>query len=661
MRARVHHLCCSACDPNAVQISSVILYGHHGEVRELPFHPGFNVITGDSATGKSALLDIIEYCLGRGTLEVPVGRIVETVAWYAVILQLPTTQVFIGRPAAQPGRASTSVAMLEIAESVTAPSFTDLRVNADTSTIRESVGRMLGIEENASVPSSALRTPLEANLAHAALLCFQRQSEIANRSQLFHRQGDDGIAGAIQETLPYFLGAYAKDHAVLRQQLLAARRELRLAEQELHSAETANEDMEVTLRSLVAQAQASGLTEAEMPNGTEAGVALLREIVASPPPEVPLDDEAAVRRSALVRQREDLRRDLRAAGEERALLESLGNDEVGFESVVAQQIGRLRSLDLLGDASTPTSACPACNSLLADADPTADELRETAERLSAKVGTIDANRPRRQQAIADVERRIGELRQKLRSVEEAIEALIVVENNVDIARRSIDAQVFLQGRIQQYLDTARQAESQAIERARQRVATRAAAVEALESQLDPDEEREQLFSRLNSVGQLIGRFAAELQLEHSSGQIRLDLRRLTVVVDTAQGSAPLVRIGSGKNWIGYHLAVHLALHMYFRTHARPVPAFLMLDQPTQAYYPPDVTHWSGEPETSSDSEAVTRIFELLRDFAAELNPTMQVIVCDHANLNEPWFQDAIIENWRGGAGLIPESWRPADN
>ncbi|WP_157890481.1 DUF3732 domain-containing protein [Mycolicibacterium goodii] len=34
----------------------------------------------------------------------------------------------------------------------------------------------------------------------------------------------------------------------------------------------------------------------------------------------------------------------------------------------------------------------------------------------------------------------------------------------------------------------------------------------------------------------------------------------------------------------------------------------------------------------------------------------QVIVCDHANSADHWFQDAVIDNWRNGVALIPADW-----
>ncbi|WP_432185745.1 DUF3732 domain-containing protein, partial [Streptomyces tendae] len=40
-------------------------------------------------------------------------------------------------------------------------------------------------------------------------------------------------------------------------------------------------------------------------------------------------------------------------------------------------------------------------------------------------------------------------------------------------------------------------------------------------------------------------------------------------------------MGSGENWVGCHVNVHLALHHCSSPQGRPVPRLLMLDQPTQ--------------------------------------------------------------------------------
>jgi len=86
--------------------------------------------------------------------------------------------------------------------------------------------------------------------------------------------------------------------------------------------------------------------------------------------------------------------------------------------------------------------------------------------------------------------------------------------------------------------------------------------------------------------------------------------------------------------------------------------FILFDQPSQAHYPAD-----RDPEGSinalgdEDQRAVRLLFKLISDAANELAPELQVIVMDHADLKQDWFQDAVVERWRNGAKLIPESWQ----
>jgi hypothetical protein len=640
-----------------MKLRAVHLYNAAGDIRVVTFHNGLNIITGDSATGKSALLDIVEFCLGRNTLVMPVGPITESVVWYGLLLDLPTTRAFVARPAPRAGQASTSRAMLEFGVDIEAIPLADLRPNADSETVREELGRMIGIDENVGDRgANALRAPLEANLGHAVFLCLQRQNEIANRDLLFHRQGEEGISRAIQDTMPYFLGAVPRDQAIQRQRLTIARRDLRSAEQELRSAEAVNASMEITLRSLITQALTAGLLQDDPGAGTMEGLDALRIAATYVTSDVPRDDLDAAQLAVYVRQRDELRSLLRSAGEERALLESLDSDEAGYEAVVGQQLSRLRSLDLLGDDGGDAASCPVCGSTLPEEDPHVEELRQAAADLQSRIGGLDALRPRRREALGAVSSRTEELRQSIRSVDDAIQAFRTDQRTVRDARQAAAQQTFLQGRIQQYLDTTEVAADDHLSRLRDAVELRRGEVERLEALLDPDEEREQLTTRLGVIGTDMTDWSQRLGLEHSGDRVRLDLRRLSVVAETPEGPAALNRIGSAANWIGYHLVTHLALHKYFREQARPVPQFLMLDQPTQAYYPSDTTVWSGEPVTDVDRQAVRELFQLIKDVVDELAPALQVVVCDHAFLAEEWFQDSIIENWRDGRKLIPSAW-----
>ena len=620
------------------------------------FKPGaLNIVTGAPATGKSALLDIVEYCLGRSAITMPIGPITQTVSWYAVLLQVAGGRAFVARPAPRPGAASNLRAMLEFGATLEPPPLDRLNVNCDASTVREQLGWAIGIGENGTEPPMySLRQPLEANLGHAILLCLQRQSEIGNRDLLFHRQGEEhgAIARAIEDTIPYFLGAVPRDQAVQRQWLLNARRDLRRAEEDLARARVADEDVEVGLRAMVQEAVIAGLMRDAEFHGRVAMTSALDAAVSAP--QASGDEVVSERRQRLERQRSDLRLALRAAGEQMGLVDSMAADEEEYGGVVTRQISRLRSLDLLGDARTG-DACPVCGQGLDGQDVEVADLRRAVQDLGAQLQSVEAVRPRRRQALQDLSQQMDGLRQQLRAADQALAGLTATEPGDPGVGSRAEQQAFTRGRIQHFLTTVRPTQADELGRLEQRVAMQRESVSRLEVGLDPDEEREQLTTRLAVVGKDMTRWADMLELEHA-GNVRLDLKRLTVVADTEEGPAPLFRIGSAANWIGYHLVTHLALHRYFTRQDRPVPRFLMLDQPTQAYYPSEVEQREGIPEGEDDRAAVQRLFELLRSVAEELAPNMQIIVCDHANLPVDWFQGAVVHNWRAGRALVPSEW-----
>src|SRR5687768_10364414 len=66
-------------------IRQIVVYSHDGRRRDVDFAIGsLNIITGPSHSGKSAIVEIIDYCLGAGDCNLP-GMVRETTAWVAVV------------------------------------------------------------------------------------------------------------------------------------------------------------------------------------------------------------------------------------------------------------------------------------------------------------------------------------------------------------------------------------------------------------------------------------------------------------------------------------------------------------------------------------------------------------------------------------------------
>lgn len=249
-----------------MQIRSIVLYNASGRQRVLNFRlGGVNIITGDSKTGKSAVIDIIEYCLGRSDFRIPEGVIRENVEWFALLLQVGENQIFIAKPKPSGSFTSQSQAFYLTGRNINIPELSELFLNSTDEAIEASLSQILGISPNRSVVEEGQsRDRLEATIAHARFFLFQKQSTIANQEVLFHRQQEAFIPQAIKDTLPYFLGAVQDDRLQIEQNLRNARRQLKLAQRRLEEAEFIVNDQAARGRSLIVEAQQVGLLPSDV-------------------------------------------------------------------------------------------------------------------------------------------------------------------------------------------------------------------------------------------------------------------------------------------------------------------------------------------------------------------------------------------------------------
>ncbi len=79
--------------------------------RRLKFAAGMtNVITGGSKTGKSAVIPIVDYCLGSDRCAVPVATIRDSCSWFGVVVETDEGQKLLARR--EPGGQQTTGDML---------------------------------------------------------------------------------------------------------------------------------------------------------------------------------------------------------------------------------------------------------------------------------------------------------------------------------------------------------------------------------------------------------------------------------------------------------------------------------------------------------------------------------------------------------------------
>jgi hypothetical protein len=645
-----------------VQLLKIRIYNHVGEIRDVDFRPGeLNIITGQSSTGKSALLTIVDYCLGRDSATVPRTAMFSTIAWYAVMWQFDDgSRVVSGRTSLR--TKTNSRALLEFGgPDLRMPAFDELRENVDSDALRVQIGARIGLDNVMLAANDYGAGPRTVSLGTAALFCLQEQEEIGTKSTLFHRQAEDGIKLALRDTLPFFLGAVDGDQARKRGALRDARRALRRADAALGRAETAANERDTVFRDLLGEARSVGLFANDLliESGDYRAAALSIRYAAQFTSWQPTTPDADVRAQDERRRLEAdiarLRAELNHAVATRDLVLDQRSGETEFSGSLQAQVGRLESIGLLPEQDSDADSCPLCLQGLPERDATVAQLKERLVELRSSLAEVEQVRPRRAEAVTKISARIIELRDSLASASRSLDAAarsLGEDGPSDITSQ----QSFVRGRIDAILRSAESSDQAELDRLRAEQRDAELRVERLDAELSSDEVREQTTSRLNVLGAYIGEYSRELEAESADRPMRLDINALTIVVDEEFGPVELTGFGSGANWVGYHIAAHLALHRYFVRQNRPVPRFLMLDQPSQAHFQGDLSASAGG-NADREGERVRAMFKVVANFATAQAGSMQVIMIDHARYTDEWFTSHVRYDWHDGEKLIPDSWK----
>jgi hypothetical protein len=648
-----------------MKIKSIHIYSHDGQRRDLQFKVnGLNVITGRSSTGKSALSEIIEYCMGRSTFNVPEGIIRDKVAWFAVIYQFAQEQVLIAKPTPTSGGISCSTAMQRRGSQLTAPDFTELLVNTDDDAVVALLSRLLGIPENRTdVAVEHSRQSYDANVKHTYYYLFQKQGLVANKDQLFYRQNEAFQPQAIRDTLPIFLGISSNDRYELEAKLRTAQRELKLNGKLLEQARDAIDTSQQKGISLFSEAKAVGII---VPENQQAGpdgvIDALRTALQWKPASVPDDDGQRI--SLIEEEISQLRKDRREVQSRVDAARQFSKRAGGFESEAQEQKDRLASIKALPkNTETGEWQWPFCEANLALESPIAKLLLKELATLDEEMTIVAGQRPKLEAYLAEQDDKVREIVDAIKNKEAELSAAIATNEIIEQMGTRNNAAARVVGRISLFLeDLVPNEELVSREAEHRRLKFK---VEELEKKVGADDTHERLASILNNIAAQVSRYIQTFEAEFSAFPARLDLKHLTIIFDRPDRPVPMSRTGGGENHLAYHLSALLALHLFASQNNCPIPQFLLIDQPTQVYFPSEKVYQEADgtvqkTEADADLAAVRRLFELLLNFTQKDVPGFQLIVTEHANLRDQWFQDCLVEQpWTKPPALVPESWPDA--
>lgn len=642
--------------------------------RIISFKPDtINIISGESGTGKSALTWIIDYCLGSEKCSIPVGLIRELTSWFGLHLRLANTEMLIARRNPDGQQTTTDIYWAEGLSVMIPPT---VEKNARVEDLKNRLNQI------SHLPSLDFSTDENVGFGgrpscrDMAAFNFQPQHVVANPYTFFFKADTTEHREKLQIIFPFVLGAIDASTLAKQRELKDTIKEHDRLKRELDARLTAARSWEAEVESYYLQAQGLGLLpQAPAPERDWTLDKYIMELQKVPGAVRTMDlpdiqqgtNEASVRELTNAINEEDrLGQELGSIRRRLGKLDQLSFSVGEYSTTLTSQEDRLQGIGWFQEKLSDTHECPVCSAIHNESNPLLAELKTLAEELKTLTASV-------QQAPAKLDQELASLRQELRDREAAITRArqkrksLEAQSAVQAAQRQRVRQVYLfVGRVEQALENV--AASRNVDTLRESVKALADKIINLRLDLDPGAQRDRLAAAIDTVSATIANYADLLELEHAEENVRLNIRELTLQFSPLSGRTDFLwELGSGQNWVGYHVAGLLALHEHFiKLPESPVPRFLVIDQPSQVYFPeawPSIEQAPGGQsriEGSSDIEGVRRIFHTLSHFFDRVGGQFQVIVTEHAGSItwEGFPHMHLVGNWRKGQDdfLIPSAW-----
>lgn len=653
-----------------LQIKEIVIYNTKNEDgRIVEFRRGkVNIITGSSHTGKTALLDIVDYCLGSSSCNVAGGVIRNAAEWFAVKFSLTEAELFIARKAPDKGQQTSSKYFYSMGKSVRTPKRSELFQTTNLQDAQKRLSNLLGIVPYVPSRDKIDLDNTEATIRHAVSFVFQPQYVVANPAVLFANIEDNFKQRALIKTFPYFLGAIHNDQLHLESERERLLRDLRRAERRLNEAERIKAQGFEKSKALLYEAKNVGFPitvddDLDFPKIVEK----LREIEKQP---LDLDlsglpEEQIMLLDKLQSHHEELKNQNRNISKKIDSAKVYQKYANGYDSEVKKQLGRLETINILGNSTSIEFQCPVCNSKLSNITKTTQTIKKMIEDVHANLSEVQTERPNLLKYIEELEHKKEENLQEIRKLQYSINQILEQEKKQKMLKYQNEKKARVLGRINMYLEGVQEADD--ISPLRKDIIVIKNKINEINFMLNPQMKKNKQEFALEKISQYMTELGEKIDLEFSGASLELDIDKLTVKIHINESQIlTLSETGSGANWVGYHLITLLALHKYFIEEKCHVPAFLIIDQPSQVYFPPDpADRYRGDIEKigdyknkEHDIKSLKAMYELIFEVVEKLEGKLQVIITDHANLRDyEAFQRSIIdEEWRDGKALIPLEW-----
>lgn len=638
-------------------IVQVAFYGMGERRRTLSLRQdSVTILTGRSGTGKSAIIDAIDYCLGSKNCELPFFVRRRTVG-VAVHWSNGEVDLLVGRVVPDEGQGTEKMFVRTGADLELPGSFDDMQGPAPRATARKLIERAFKIADIEDADVDEKWTVGKATIRHITPYLYLTADVIISRSKLLHDFDRADKVRDLKATMPYFLQAVSQETVLIQRKLRRLEAAYGRLERQSKSQQKSRSLVTERALALLTQASGVGLIDAPRSKATEPELLdLLRQITSFDinRTDVELGDQLG----PLEEDRKQTVRLVASKREERNALRALVKDASGFETTVS---GQYQKLGLVGHLNLNAGVCPVCQNPSDVGTEIANNISSSLTIIEQEVAAVQQVTPELIEQLEQSEVVLKSMNSRIQEIERQIRSAIQQNDALKQADNVAQARAMTIGRVEQFLETTvedfQQPSVNLDDLKRQ--------IEELRDLVDPQALRDKIAHAENMVSNYSSEMLAQLPSTEPLTGARMQFiadGRIKVIEAERQRSLNMVEVGSDQNYLAIHLAVLFGLHKHFEQVSSPVPGLLVIDQISRPYYPKDEKAQDerdlSEMKDDDDRRAMSQIMNFLFEETAKAKG-LQVLLIEHAYLaNDPRYVDATIERWTkdNGQKLIPDDW-----
>jgi hypothetical protein len=567
-------------------VKAIVLLDEQNQKRYIDLKRGLNIITGQSKSGKSSLIEIIDYCLGSTQPTIPKGVITEFTFMYAILVEINNKLILLGRKKFNPdGRKFMYIRYVNSyyqGKDINIEMFTEefkLKLN----NAKLEISRAFGITITNSKESEDENIQGRPSIRDMVSFLFQHQNLIANKFALFYRFENAKKRERVIKLFPVFSGWVDQNYYSLVYKLDELKKDRKRLLRNQEAINKANENLKNNLVITFERYYFLVGEKIDLKNKSIQELLQHSKWLPDYSKNTYLSDELE---ENYYHKKDELEK-LRLHKHE---LEMKVRNVIEGEKLGNAYEHNLEMLNYKNDFSSQNVQdyyCPLCGEKHKEITEKATEVSLAKEWLENELKGLVNYTSYFEEEVEYLRNEINILKTKIKSKEAEIKEIEKIFKGIK-EKKHLNEQI-------QYAKARIDIECSIIEKQMKNIGD--SDIEDIDADIeyingvingyDIESYYREAFKSINdNMNKIINRL--DFEEEFLPANLKFNLENFDLYHHDKKNNEKiyLSEMGSGANWLACHVGLFISLLKYFTAQSdSPVPSFLFIDQPSQVYFP----------------------------------------------------------------------------